>query len=77
MNPLKLKGFRVSKGKTQRDCGEMIEKNTDTYAKKERGEVEITLFEALVLAIGLEMEFSDFNAIFFDGDLPFRNIEKS
>lgn len=74
MNALKLKGFRVSKGKTQRDVSEIIEKSLDSYAKKERGEFEFTLNEIVAIAIGLDMNFGEFNAIFFDGKLPYSNI---
>lgn len=71
VNCLKLKGYRVSKGLAQRDLGEMIEKSTDSYAKKERGEVELTLNETLVIAVKTGMDFEEFNAIFYDGRLPF------
>ena len=74
MNGLMLKGFRVGKGKTQSDFGAMIEKSFDSYAKKERGEVEFTLDETAVIAIETGMSFEEFNAIFYDGSLPFRNI---
>lgn len=76
MNGQMLKGFRVGKGKTQSDMGAMIEKSTDSYAKKERGEVEFTLDETVVIAIGTGMEFDDFNAIFYDGRLPFGKLDK-
>lgn len=71
MNGMMLKGYRVGRGLTQKDVGDMIEKSTDSYAKKERGEVEFTLPEAAVIAVQTEMEFDDFNAIFFDGRLPY------
>ena len=47
MNGQMLKGFRVGKGRTQKDIGDVIEKSTDSYAKKERGEVEFTLDEII------------------------------
>ena len=71
MNGLLLKGFRVGKGLTQKDMGDMIEKSTDSYAKKERCEVELTLNESLVITIETGMDFDEFNAIFYDGRLPF------
>lgn len=71
MNGQMLKGFRVGKAKTQSDIAEMIEKSTDSYAKKERGEVEFTLDETAVIAIETGMDFDEFNAIFYDGRLPF------
>lgn len=77
MNGLKLKGFRVEKGLTQKDMGDMIEKSTDSYSKKERCEVEFTLDETAVIAIETGMDFDEFNAIFYDGRLPFGNTEES
>lgn len=71
MNTQKLKGFRVGKGKTQTDYGNVIEKSTDSYAKKERGEVEFTLNETALIVIDSGMSFEEFNAIFYDGCLPF------
>jgi len=77
MNGQKLKGFRVGKGKTQKDVGDLIEKSTDSYAKKERGEVEFTLDETVVIAIETGMDFDEFNTIFYDGRLPFRNVGRA
>ena len=74
MNALKLKSLRIEKGFTQADMGEMIEKTTDSYAKKERGEVEWTPVEMCIVAIALEMTYELFNYIFFDNKLPFGNI---
>lgn len=74
MNVLMLKGFRVGKGKTQKDYGDLIEKSTDSYAKKERGEVEFTLDEIIAIVVAAGMSFEEFNAIFCDNRLPFRNI---
>ena len=71
MNTQKLKGLRVELGLTQKEAGDMIEKSTDSYAKKERGEVELTLDETKLLTIGFGMDFDQFNAIFYNGDLPF------
>ena len=76
MNYRKLKGYRVERGKTQKNYADMIEKSVDSYAKKERGEVEITLEEAKIIAVGSGMGFDDFNAIFFDGTLPYRNVAR-
>lgn len=71
MDTLKLKGFRVSKGKTQKQFGDTIEKSYDSYSKKERGEVEFTLNESLLIAVEYGMTFDEFNSIFYDGRLPF------
>lgn len=74
MNALKLKSLRVEKGYTQADMAEMIEKSNDSYAKKERGEVEWTPNEMIIVAIALDMTYELFNYIFFDNRLPFSNV---
>lgn len=73
MNALKLKSLRIEKGFTQSEMGELIEKSTDSYAKKERGEVEFTPKEMCIVAIALDMTYELFNYIFFDNGLPFGN----
>lgn len=74
MNALKLKSLRIEKGYTQADMAEMIEKSNDSYAKKERGEVEWTPDEMCIVAIALDMDFELFNYIFFGNKLPFGNV---
>lgn len=74
MNGQMLKGFRVGRGKTQKNYADLIEKSVDSYSKKERGEVEFTLDEALAIVVNSGMEFDDFNAIFYDGRLPYRKM---
>ena len=73
MNALKLKSLRIEKGYTQADMAEKIEKSNDSYAKKERGEVEWTPEEMCIVAIALDMTFELFNYIFFENGLPFSN----
>ena len=73
MNALKLKSLRIEKGFTQADMAELIEKSLDSYAKKERGEVEFTTAEMCIVAIALNMTYELFNYIFFDNSLPFSN----
>ena len=75
MNALKLKSLRIEKGYTQAEMAEKIEKSNDSYAKKERGEVEWTPDEMRIVAIALEMDFELFNYIFFGNKLPFSNSE--
>ena len=75
MNALKLKSLRIEKGYTQAEMAEKIEKSNDSYAKKERGEVEWTPDEMCIVAIALDMNFELFNYIFFGNKLPFGNIE--
>ena len=73
MNALKLKSLRIEKGLTQAEMAEKIEKTNDSYAKKERGEVEWTPDEMCIVAIALDMDFELFNYIFFGNKLPFSN----
>lgn len=73
MKENKLKGKRVSLGLTQTDCAKMIEKTTDSYAKKERGEFLFTLAEIAALTKGLNLSFDEFNDIFFGSQLQFCN----
>ena len=73
MNALKLKSLRIEKGFTQAYMGDLIEKSLDSYAKKERGEVEWTPTEMCIVAIAIGMTFEQFNYIFFDNRLPFGN----
>ena len=56
MKGLQLKGKRVALGLTQADCAKMIEKSTDSYAKKERNEVYFTPAEIAALTKGLAAE---------------------
>lgn len=74
MNALKLKSLRIEKGYTQADIAQLIEKSNDSYAKKERGEVEFTPDEMCIVAIALGMDFELFNYIFFGNKLPFSNL---
>ena len=74
MNALKLKSLRIEKGLTQAEMAEKIEKSNDSYAKKERGEVEWTPDEMCIVAIALDMDFELFNYIFFGNRLPFSNV---
>ncbi len=73
MKGLQLKGKRVALGLTQSDCAKMIEKSTDSYAKKERNEVYFTPAEIAALTKGLNLSFDEFNDIFFGSNLQFCN----
>lgn len=75
MNTQELKGERVRQGKSTEYMGKLIGKTTDAYAKKERGEVKFTPEEQVVLAKDLKLSFEMFNAIFYDGKLPFSKSE--
>ena len=75
MNTQELKGERVRQGKSMEYMGKLIQKTTDAYAKKERGEVKFTPDEQAVLTIDLGLDFEKFNAIFYDGKLLFSKSE--
>ena len=75
MNTAELRAERIRQGKDKEYMGKLIEKTTDAYAKKERGEVKFTLEETAVVANDLALDFDLFNCIFFDGKLPFSKSE--
>lgn len=60
-------------GFTQSDMALAIEKTLDSYAKKERGEIEFTTAEMVLVTKKLNLSASEFSAIFFDSQLPFFN----
>lgn len=68
-----LKAARVRKGMTQSDVASLIEKNTDTYSKKERGLIYFTPAEIAKITGALELTFDECNAIFFNSNLQFCN----
>lgn len=74
MKASELKGLRVAKKASQMDVAQAIEKSLDSYSKKERGDVMFTLDEAAAIAVFLGMSYEQFDAIFFDGKLPFGKI---
>ena len=75
MNTAELKAERIRQGKDTEYMGKLIEKTTDAYAKKERGDVRFSLDEAAVVANDLGLDFDQFNGIFYDGKLPFSKSE--
>lgn len=75
MNSMELKFARQRKGLSQKEMGNAIEKSFDSYAKKERGEVSFFPDEILRATLRLDLDYDQFNLIFFDGKLPFRKIE--
>lgn len=52
----KLKGARVTKGKTQADVAKLLNIDNTTYAKKENGDSEFRLREAYLIAEFLEAD---------------------
>ena len=76
MNTAELKGERVRQSKDTQYMADLIGKTTDAYAKKERGEVKFAPDEMAVIANDLGFDSEKFNAIFFDGKLPFSKNEQ-
>ena len=75
MNTAELKAERIRQGKDTEYMGKLIEKTTDAYAKKERGEVKFSLEETAVVANDLKLDLEKFNGIFFDGKLLFSKYD--
>lgn len=63
---------RKCKNKTKEDMGRAIGKSVASYVKKESGEVKFSDEEKVIIARELELTQEKFNAIFFDGNLPYR-----
>ena len=75
MNTAELKAERIRQNKDKKYMAKLIEKTTDAYAKKERGENKVIPDEMVAVAIDLGLDFDKFNAIFFDGKLLFSKNE--
>lgn len=72
MNQLELEYARRRKGKTKEDMAALIGKSLVSYGKKERGEISFNDEEKVLIARELELTPEQVNAIFFDGNLPYR-----
>lgn len=72
MNSLELKFARQREGLSQREMAEAIKKSIDSYSKKERGKVSFSPDEILKATLRLNLNYEQFNMIFFDGNLLFR-----
>lgn len=72
MNSLELEYARKRKNKSKADMAAAIGKSEVSYAKKERGEVKFSDEEKVTVSKELELTTEQFNAIFFDGNLPMR-----
>lgn len=59
---LKLKGYRIMSGLTQKDMAELIGKSVSTYRKKENGEIVFWLSEIVIIAKKLNRSV---NELFF------------
>ena len=72
-----LKSFRVKKGMTQAELASLIERSTDSYSKKERGEVFFTPAEIAKISNALGLTFQEMNDIFYDSKLQICNFDGS
>ena len=72
MDSLELEFARRRKNLTRKDMANLIGKSLNTYGKKERGDVEFTDEEKVIVAKELELSPEQVNRIFFDGNLPMR-----
>ncbi len=70
MDSLELEYARKRKGKTKADMAAAIGKSVVSYSKKERGDVKFTDEEKVILTRELGLTGSQYNSIFFDGNLP-------
>lgn len=70
MNGLELEYARKRKNKSKEDMAKAIGKSINSYGKKERGEVQFSDEEKIILANELDMSYPQFNEIFFDCKLP-------
>ena len=70
MNALELEYARKRKNKTKDDMAKAIGKSVMSYCKKESGEIRFSDEEKVIVAKELDMTFPQFNAIFFDSNLP-------
>lgn len=72
MNGLELKLARMRAGLSQQEMADRLGKTLASYSKKERGEVIFLPDEISTLTLLLNIDYEQFNCIFFDGKLPFR-----
>lgn len=77
MNFRELKVERIRKGITPKQMAEYLGLQfTDTYYKKERGEIKFTPEQIALASQILELSPEKINLIFFDGQLPIGQGEK-
>ncbi len=69
MNSVELTVARTRKHKSRKDMAEVIGRTGSCYAQKETGKSPFTKAEMVAVAKSLELSISQFNEIFFDGDL--------
>lgn len=76
MDAMELKIARIRKKKSAKDLAFAIGKSTASYNKKERGEVRFSSDEITTVTKELELTPEQVNAIFFDNNLPIRQVSE-
>lgn len=64
VNTKELRLARAKEEKTQEDMAKLLNISRGTYSKKENGLINITIDEAIAIAVELKMDFNTFNKIF-------------
>lgn len=75
VNSRALKICRYENDIKQDDVANAINVNRGTYSKKENGLINLTIDEAIEIAVLLKMDFEQFNKIFAGGKLKLRREE--
>lgn len=72
-NGLELKLARIRANFSQQEVANRLGKTLASYSKKERGETIFLPSEILELTLMFGLDYEQFNFIFFNNKLPFRN----
>lgn len=75
VNTKALKITRAEEDKTQDDLAELLKISRGTYSKKENGIINMTIDEAVMIAVELQMDFNKFNKVFGNGMLKKEKLE--
>lgn len=75
VNSRALKICRYENDVKQDDIANLINVNRGTYSKKENGIINLTIDEAIDIAVLLKMDFEQFNKIFANNRLRLRRSD--
>ncbi len=75
VNCTELKCARIRRKKSTTEMAKAIGKSDSAWNQRERGETAVSLEESGIIGRELRLTAEEFFAIFFDGNLPFRNHE--
>lgn len=75
VNTKALRITRVEEDKKQEDLADLLKISRGTYSKKENGLINMTIDEAIMIAVELQMDFDKFNKVFAEGRLKKDKIE--